>query len=77
MTLTDTFVKQGKWGNVNKAGDKHAYGSGMYLLMKASGKYWRFDYRHLGKKKTLALGVYPKVSLLKTGFVAQVESETR
>jgi hypothetical protein len=29
------------------------------------GKYWRMDYRHLGARKTLALGVYPAVSLAK------------
>ena len=37
--------------------------SGMYLLVKVAGKYWRWDYRHGGKRKTLALGVYPGVSL--------------
>lgn len=26
-------------------------------------KYWRLRYRHLGKEKTLALGLYPDVSL--------------
>jgi hypothetical protein len=58
-------VKQVKWDNANMAGDKHADGSDMTLLVTASGKYWRFDCRHLGGKKTLALGVYPDVSLLK------------
>jgi integrase len=33
------------------------------LLVKPAGKYWRYDYRHGGKRKTLALGVYPSVSL--------------
>ena len=65
MALTDTFVKQAKWGAVNKAGDKHSDGGGMHLLVKATGKYWRLDYRFHGKQKTLALGVYPDVSLLK------------
>jgi integrase len=37
----------------------------MYLLVLPSGKYWRLDYRYLGKRKTLALGVYPKVPLAK------------
>ncbi|MGH8508004.1 MAG: tyrosine-type recombinase/integrase, partial [Gammaproteobacteria bacterium] len=36
---------------------------GLYLLVKLAGKYWRFDYRFGGKRKTLALGVYPDVSL--------------
>lgn len=63
MALTDTFVKQVK--PLKPAGDKYADGQGMYLLVNAAGKYWRMDYRHLGKRKTLALGVYPAVSLAK------------
>ena len=54
--LTVTFVKQVKWGSVNKSEDKHSDGGGMHLLEKASGKYWRMVYRHLGKQKTLGLG---------------------
>jgi hypothetical protein len=27
------------------------------------GRYWRFDYRFAGKRRTLALGVYPIVTL--------------
>lgn len=45
------------------AGDKHTDGQGLFLLVKAAGKYWRLSYRFLGKQKTLALGVYPEVSL--------------
>jgi hypothetical protein len=37
----------------------------MFSLINASGKYWRMDYRFAGKRKTLALGVYPLVSLAK------------
>jgi hypothetical protein len=33
------------------------------MLVNSAGKYWRFDYRYLGKRKMLALGVYPDVSL--------------
>jgi len=37
---------------------------GLYLLIQSTGsKLWRFDYRFLGKRKTLALGSYPDVSL--------------
>ena len=37
---------------------------GLYLLVQPSGgRYWRYDYRHSGKLKTLALGVYPDVPL--------------
>lgn len=39
-------------------------GGGMYLLLKPDGsRYWRLDYRYDGKRKTLALGVYPQVAL--------------
>ncbi len=39
-------------------------GEGLRLLVKTNGKrYWRFNYRFTGKQKTLALGVYPVVSL--------------
>lgn len=37
----------------------------MYLLVTPAGKYWRLDYRYLGKRKTLALGVYPSTTLAK------------
>ena len=57
MKLTATAVKNAKPG-------KHSDGEGMYLLVTEAGqKYWRFDYRFLGKYKTLALGVYPDTSL--------------
>lgn len=37
---------------------------GMYLeVTAAGGKYWRVKYRHAGKEKRLALGVYPAVTL--------------
>lgn len=63
MALTDTFVRQVK--ATSEAGNKHADGGGMYLFVKGAGKYWRMDYRFLDKRKTLALGVYPDVSLAK------------
>lgn len=64
MALTDTFVKQVKHkGSV--IGERYADGGGMYLRVKAAGKYWRMDYRIDGKPQTLALGVYPEVSLAK------------
>ena len=61
MGLSDTFVKQVKL--LKPAGDKYSDGQGMYLLVNSAGKYWRFDYRFFGKRKTLAVGVYPAVSL--------------
>lgn len=43
---------------------KLADGGGLYLLVKPNGgRYWRLDYRHLGKRKTLAFGMYPTTSL--------------
>jgi integrase len=64
MPLTATFVDKVKATGA-ATGDKHADGGGMYLLVKPVGKYWRMDYRFDGKRKTLALGVYPEVSLAK------------
>ena len=64
MALTDTFVKQVKHSG-RPAGDKYSDGAGMYLLVKAAGRYWRQAYDFAGKRKTLALGVYPDVSLAK------------
>ncbi len=61
MPLVNTAIKEAK----PRASDyKLTDGGGMYLLVKKNGsKYWRMDYRYLGKRKTLALGVYPSVSL--------------
>lgn len=37
---------------------------GLHLLVLPSGgRYWRINYRVLGKQKTLALGVWPEVEL--------------
>jgi integrase len=39
-------------------------GSGLYLLVQPNGsRWWRFDYRFGGKRKTLGMGVYPEVGL--------------
>ncbi len=43
--------------------------AGMFLLVKSNGgKYWRMKYRFNGKEKTLAIGVYPTVSLKDARF---------
>lgn len=40
---------------------------GLYLLVTPSGgRYWRMNYRHLGKQKTLAFGVWPETGLAET-----------
>lgn len=37
-------------------------GGGLYLeVMPTGSKYWRMKYRHAGKEKRLAIGVYPRV----------------
>lgn len=64
MALTDVAIKNAKPSD-KPAGYKISDGDGMYLLVKATGKYWRMDYRYAEKRKTLALGVYPEVSLAK------------
>ncbi len=64
MALTELQVKNAK------ASDKPlklSDGGGLFLLVQSSNpkdsKYWRLAYRFAGKQKTLALGVYPDVSL--------------
>jgi len=64
MALTDTGIKNLK-PSCTEVGVKHSDGQGLYLHVKPAGKYWRMSYRFNGKQKTLALGTYPEVSLLK------------
>ena len=50
----------------NAVGKKLTDGNGMYLLVHKNGsKYWWMDYRFEGKRKTLALGVWPETTLTK------------
>ena len=58
--LTATSVKQAK---PRDKAFSLVDGGGLYLLVKRASKYWRYNYRHCGRQKTLALGVYPDVSL--------------
>ncbi|KVP73989.1 integrase [Burkholderia ubonensis] len=61
MPLTDIQVRNAK---TSAAPYKLTDGNGMFLLVQPNGaKYWRLSYRFLGKQKTLALGVYPAVTL--------------
>ena len=63
MALTAIAVKQAK---PKDKPYKLADGKGMYLLINPNGaKYWRLKYRYAGKEKTLAMGVYPDISLEK------------
>jgi len=59
--LTDTAIKNTKAGfSIKKLSD----GNGLALLVYPNGrKYWVYRYRHLGKEKTLSLGIYPEVTL--------------
>jgi len=61
MPLTDVTVRKAKGLPSSR---KLADGGGLYLLVQPNGaRYWRMDYRWSGKRRTLALGVYPTVSL--------------
>ena len=61
MPLTDAAIKKPK--PVDKP-TKLADGGGLYLLLNPNGsRWWRFDYRFDGKRKTLSMGVYPDTSL--------------
>jgi integrase len=61
MKLTDTAIKKAK---AEARPYKMADGGGLFLLVQPNGaKYWRLKYRHSGKEKLLALGVYDDVSL--------------
>lgn len=58
MPLTDAQLR------TLKTPGKHFDGGGLYLeVTAAGGRYWRLKYRHGGKEKRLAFGVYPEVSL--------------
>lgn len=67
MSLSDLKIKAAKpKDKAYKLTDE----KGMYLLIHPNGgKYWRLDYRYADnnktKRKTLAIGVYPKISLKK------------
>lgn len=61
MALSDVAVRKAQ---PQAKQFKMTDGEGLYLLVHpAGGKYWRFDYRIDGKRKTLAIGTYPDVSL--------------
>jgi len=61
MALTDTAIRNRK---PTEKPSKMTDGGGLYLLLNPSGsRWWRFDFRFAGKRKTLSFGVYPEVSL--------------
>ncbi len=61
MPLTNTAVRNVKRPEKPQ---KLSDGGGLHLLVNPDGaRYWRMAYRYQGRQKTLALGVYPIVSL--------------
>ncbi|OQX07268.1 MAG: integrase [Desulfobulbaceae bacterium A2] len=60
MPLSDTAIRNAK---PHQKPYKLVDEKGMYLLVNHAGRYFRMDYRHEGKRKTLALGVYPETTL--------------
>jgi hypothetical protein len=61
MKLTGTKVAEAKPADRER---KLSDGGGLYLLVKPKGtKAWRYKYRINGRELTLALGVYPEISL--------------
>jgi hypothetical protein len=59
--LNDTRIRTAK---ASDRPIKLSDGGGLHLLIQSNGsKLWRLAYRFGGKQKTLALGVYPTVSL--------------
>lgn len=78
MPLTDLEIRNAKplEKPVKTKGEKTTFvtidgpyklsdGGGMYLeIMPNGSKYWRLKFRFAGKEKRLALGVYPKMTLV-------------
>jgi integrase len=61
MPLKDIAVRNAKPAAKPR---KLSDGGGLHLLVQPTGsKLWRLAYRFAGKQKTLALGVYPAISL--------------
>lgn len=61
MPLTDLAIRNAK--PKDKA-YKLFDGGGLFLWIQPNNsRWWRYEYRYLGKRKLLALGTYPEVSL--------------
>ena len=61
MKLTGTKVREAKPADRER---KLSDGGGLYLLVKPNGtKAWRYKYRLNGRELTLAIGLFPEISL--------------
>lgn len=61
MPLTDTAIRNARPEAKRK---RLTDGRGLYLWLNPSGsRWWRFDYRYSGKRKTLSMGTYPDTGL--------------
>lgn len=61
MALTAVAIKAAKG---REKPYKLTDSDGLFLFVTPNGgRYWRMNYRHLGKQKTLAFGVYPDTGL--------------
>jgi hypothetical protein len=59
--LTDVKIRQAK---PREKAYKLSDAGGLYLIVTPNGaRSWRYDYRLAGRRKTLAIGLYPAVSL--------------
>jgi len=70
MALTDTKIKN---ANPKDRQYKLSDSGGLYLLISPKGgKWWRFDYRFNGLRKTISLGLsYPHKMLIKINMLTQ------
>ena len=60
MPLTDTRIRNAR---LQVKAYKLVTAAACPLVKPDGGGYWRWDYRFAGKRRTLALGVYPTVTL--------------
>ena len=60
MALSDTAIRQAKPAAKPV---KMTDGGGLFLQIKPTGRYWRYNYRYGNKRKTLTIGSYPEISI--------------
>jgi hypothetical protein len=61
MPLTDAAIRNAR---PREKPVKLFDGGGLYVILTPAGaRWWRFDYRYSGKRRTVSLGVYPAVGL--------------